>query len=105
MMLREAYLVVILLGFNVCISVAESNEHEEAPLEVTPKSWVSLDRHGKFNLSWSVDRDLNEITFEVKVETAGYVGLGISPNGGMLGADIFIGGVADDVYYSVRLID
>ena len=35
-------------------------------------------------------------TLQVHVEALGYVGFGISPNGGMTGADVVIGWVKDD---------
>jgi hypothetical protein len=50
-----------------------------------------LDEDGKFILGWEILGD--EIIFEVEVATLGYVGFGISPNGGMRDADIFIAGV------------
>ena len=36
------------------------------------------------------------LTFQVHVEALGYIGFGISPNGGMTGADVVIGWVLDD---------
>jgi len=41
------------------------------------------------------------MTFELSVNTIGYVGFGISPKGGMRGADIFVAGVhANGTVYS-----
>ncbi|CAL8133761.1 unnamed protein product [Orchesella dallaii] len=53
----------------------------------------SLDPSGSYILSWEVDLKKQRITFEAEVATLGYIGLGISPNGNMAGADLFIGGV------------
>ena len=39
------------------------------------------------------------MNFQVQVKTLGYVGLGISPNGGMAGADIVTAWVKDDLVY------
>jgi len=48
---------------------------------------------GKVILSWELNAQETDITFELWAETTGYVGFGISPQGGMAGADIFIAGV------------
>ena len=50
-----------------------------------------LDAHGKYRLRWRYDE--NTITFEAEVETKGYIGFGLSPNGAMALSDIVIGGV------------
>ena len=61
---------------------------------------VTLDNDGKYRVFW----DFNEthITFEVHVQTKGYVGFGISPNGNMNASDVVIGWVKDGhTYFSV----
>ncbi|KAG9347462.1 hypothetical protein JZ751_005029 [Albula glossodonta] len=50
-----------------------------------------LDAHGKYRLRWRNDE--GTITFETEVETKGYIGFGLSPNGAMALSDIVIGGV------------
>ncbi|KAJ8385923.1 hypothetical protein AAFF_G00178850 [Aldrovandia affinis] len=50
-----------------------------------------LDAHGKYKLRWRYDE--SKITFEAEVETKGYIGFGLSPNGAMALSDIVIGGV------------
>ncbi|OXA56477.1 DBH-like monooxygenase protein 1 [Folsomia candida] len=55
-----------------------------------------LDRGGNFEVRWAVDKEKELITFEVKVNTTGYVGFGISSTGRMKSADIVIGGVDSD---------
>ncbi|MBN3307113.1 MOXD1 protein, partial [Amia calva] len=50
-----------------------------------------LDEHGKYHMRWKYDE--NTITFEIQVETNGYIGFGLSPNGAMALSDIVIGGV------------
>ncbi|CAM4973996.1 unnamed protein product [Rotaria socialis] len=42
------------------------------------------------DLWWTVDSDANEITFELHMKTTGWIGLGISPGGGMKGADTHV---------------
>ncbi|XP_064605912.1 DBH-like monooxygenase protein 1 [Liolophura sinensis] len=79
--------VIILLGYtllfvycNVTILDAQNFTHS-----------VELDAENRYHLYWEFD-DKN-ITFEVSVQTLGYVGLGFSTNGGMAGSDIIIGWV------------
>ncbi|GFU45377.1 DBH-like monooxygenase protein 1 [Nephila pilipes] len=65
-----------------------------------------LDGERKFHVCWnlieSVDDD-QEIEFKVEVETHGYVGFGLSPNGGMAGSDIVTGWINDgQVFFQDR---
>lgn len=61
-----------------------------------------LDSNANVLLRWGFDVVKDTITFEVTVNTTGWVGFGLSPNGGMAGSDIFIGGVsADGMYFTV----
>ncbi len=55
-----------------------------------------LDGESKFMLSWKINEDENTIYFEISAGTLGYVGFGISPSGGMTGADILIAGVKEN---------
>jgi len=59
-----------------------------------------LDPQNKYELSWGVNLTENTIYFQVVVETTGFVGVGLSGNGQMDGADLFIAGVNDGVPYS-----
>ncbi|CAF5204153.1 unnamed protein product, partial [Rotaria magnacalcarata] len=43
------------------------------------------------DLWWSIDDLRNEITVEFHINTTGWIALGISPAGGMTGADIGLG--------------
>ena len=52
--------------------------------------------HPKYNLHWNYPSD-GKICMSVEVETMGWVGLGFSPNGGMIGSDIMMGWVKDGV--------
>ena len=56
-----------------------------------------LDEYGRFTLFWKFDAE--NITFEVRANTSGWVGLGFSPNGGMPGSDIVTGWVRDGEAY------
>lgn len=64
-----------------------------------------LDDAGRITLAWEANLQREEITFEIEANTTGYVGFGISPQGSMTGADIFIAGVGNDgqPYFSVIL--
>ena len=56
---------------------------------------LTLKDNGQFELYWKVSGygGADEITFEIIAQTTGWVGLGLSPDGGMTDADIFVGGV------------
>ncbi len=56
-----------------------------------------LDGDRKFELYWKSSGDW--ITFECHVNTLGYISLGFSPNGGMGGADIVVGGTKNGQGY------
>ncbi|XP_035692070.1 DBH-like monooxygenase protein 1 homolog isoform X2 [Branchiostoma floridae] len=56
-----------------------------------------LDENGDFLLFWTYDGA--QIELEARVRTRGWVGLGLSPNGGMPGSDIVIGWVKDGQAY------
>ena len=52
-----------------------------------------LDPQELFHLFWTPSEDT--IRFEIQVKTLGYVAIGFSPNGGMMGSDIILGWVPD----------
>ncbi len=52
-------------------------------------------RAGSYELHWGFDVEAKTIRFAVRVNTNGWVGLGLSPNGGMPNSDIVIGWVND----------
>lgn len=58
-----------------------------------------LDADKQVLLRWGFDEILSNITIELCVNTTGWVGFGLSPNGDMIGADIVMGGVNTDGYY------
>lgn len=64
-----------------------------------------LDTEEKYFLKWRIESEEETIYFEITAQTTGFVGFGISPNGGMTGADILIAGVKPDgtQYFSVSL--
>ena len=58
---------------------------------------VSLVKDDIYHLFWNSDN--TSITFEVHAKVKGWVGFGLSPNGGMPNSDIVIGWVKDGVSY------
>lgn len=64
-----------------------------------------LEKNGKYLVEWEAYTDTQTIIFELTAESTGFVGFGISPVGGMDGADIIIGGVYANgsYYFSVRI--
>lgn len=74
--------------------------------EFTQEREEILDSEGKFRVHWSIDYENEIVMFNLTCETTGFVGFGISSNGGMAGADIVIGGVNSDgrFYFTVTQI-
>ena len=60
---------------------------------------------GLYELYWTFDNEAEIISFAVRVQTTGWVGFGISPNGQMPNSDVVIGWVTDDgeTMFHVRL--
>ena len=56
---------------------------------------VQLDNEGHYTMFYSYDEDLSILRIAVLVQTTGWIGLGISPNGQMPGSDVVIGWVDD----------
>jgi len=96
LMKREFILVVILLGIEF-VSIEGSNDNNEN------RKTAFLDSEARYHVAWEFEETESQVTFEVSVKTKGFVGFGISWNGGMKGADMVIGGVNPDgsVYFSV----
>uniref|UniRef100_A0A3B5B2L9 Monooxygenase DBH like 1 n=1 Tax=Stegastes partitus TaxID=144197 RepID=A0A3B5B2L9_9TELE len=58
-----------------------------------------LDQDRLVCLKWGFDNLQGNITFQLVVNSTGWVGFGLSPNGGMKGSDIVIGGLGPDGSY------
>ncbi|XP_019727004.1 DBH-like monooxygenase protein 2 homolog isoform X2 [Hippocampus comes] len=50
-------------------------------------------------IKWGFDDQQGNITFKFIVNTTGWIGFGLSPNGDMIGADLVMGGVGPDGNY------
>uniref|UniRef100_A0A3Q0R9R4 Monooxygenase, DBH-like 1, like n=1 Tax=Amphilophus citrinellus TaxID=61819 RepID=A0A3Q0R9R4_AMPCI len=62
-------------------------------MNVTMPFMEYLDQDRLVCLKWGFDSPAGDITFQLAVNTTGWVGFGLSPNGDMMGADIVIGGL------------
>ncbi|XP_028295757.1 DBH-like monooxygenase protein 2 homolog [Gouania willdenowi] len=58
-----------------------------------------LDHDHLFLMEWGFDDLQGDITFTLVVNTTGWIGFGFSPNGGMAGADMIIGGFGPNGSY------
>ena len=54
---------------------------------------ATADDNGQYGIYWNFDLDTETISFAVRVNTTGWVGFGLSSNGGMPGSDVVIGWV------------
>ncbi|XP_069014865.1 DBH-like monooxygenase protein 2 homolog [Embiotoca jacksoni] len=62
-----------------------------------------LDQDRLVCLKWGYDNLQGHITFQLVVNSTGWVSFGLSPNGGMKGSDIVIGGLGPDgIYFTDR---
>uniref|UniRef100_A0A3B4FNQ8 Monooxygenase DBH like 1 n=1 Tax=Pundamilia nyererei TaxID=303518 RepID=A0A3B4FNQ8_9CICH len=72
-------------------------------MDVTMPFMEYLDQEQLVCLKWGFDNPAGDITFQLAVNTTGWVGFGLSPNGDMKGSDIVIGGVGSSgSYFSDR---
>ncbi|XP_031583371.2 DBH-like monooxygenase protein 2 homolog isoform X1 [Oreochromis aureus] len=68
-------------------------------MDVTMPFMEYLDQEQLVCLKWGFDNPVGDITFQLAVNTTGWVGFGLSPNGDMKGSDIVIGGVGSSGSY------
>ena len=60
------------------------------------KTTLSTEENGGlYELYWTFDNAAETISFAVRVQTTGWVGFGLSPNGQMPNSDVVIGWVAN----------
>ena len=71
----------------------QHHHHKDLDSEYSFKSVLYQDQDGTYTLHWKFDQERETITFAVNVSTEGWVGFGLSPNGGMAGSDMVIGWV------------
>ncbi len=63
-----------------------------------------LEPNEAYVVQWKVTPETSTVQFMVTAATTGFVGFGLSPAGGMRGADIVVGGVFPNgsTYFAVR---
>ena len=73
-------------------------------LSATYRFSATLDPNGQYELYWNYNLTEQTISFAVRVQTTGWVGFGLSPNGQMPCSDIVIGWVNNNrgVQFHVR---
>jgi len=102
---KNKFIALVLLGGILHSQAAFLTKHDDDTTisRISLPNVLQLDDDGKFVLGWEFNAESDSITFEIEAETTGYVGFGVSPQGSMLDADIFIAGVDPDgvPYYSV----
>ena len=76
--------VVALLSVFLCSSLAQ-----DAELQARFDNFTQLNGNPLYELYWSVEGNIS--SFAVRVQTTGWVGFGISPNGQMLDSDVIMG--------------
>jgi hypothetical protein len=97
-MARFYQFLYVLTGFLVISTAQNFITAKPKIIASAPNKTIEVldSEDGSAFLSYIFLRDEDLVEFEIEVETTGYVGFGISPNGGMVGADIFIGGVYEN---------
>jgi len=76
--------IIVLLSFTGLLVDAKSIRQAEVREETF---------NDKIHVRWENNFEKSIISFRVTAQTTGFVGFGVSPNGGMAGADLVIGGV------------
>ena len=84
----QLLLLVYWLGLAWCVQDLSSY-----PFKATLNT---AENGGLYELYWNFDNDAENISFAVRVQTTGWVGFGLSPNGQMPNSDVVIGWVTDD---------
>lgn len=84
-----------LIPFLYLLLIAGASDHTMPFMEY-------LDQNHLVCLKWGFDNLEGNITFKLIVNTTGWVGFGFSPNGGMAGSDIVMGGLGTGgTYFAV----
>jgi len=77
----------------------------DIPREYTFSSTLYDQDGDTYVLHWNFNATKSTISFAVNVSTTGWVGFGISPNGGMVNSDVVIGWVSNGrAYFHVSFV-
>ena len=99
--MKPIFFIIVQLGLIYLVDSATVKQLK--PLEPSEDDYthslvVDEDNPQQYQILWKlINKD--EIQFEIHCKTTGWVGFGISPNGGMAGSDIAIGWVKDNKAY------
>ena len=77
------------LSFLAVLFMVNAHTHDELSEQYT----YSVQLNKDYTMFYSYDEDLSILRIAVLVQTTGWIGLGISPNGQMPGSDVVIGWV------------
>ncbi|XP_028998061.1 DBH-like monooxygenase protein 2 homolog [Betta splendens] len=88
-----------LLPFIPFLSLCLVSTKGNGDLDPVMPFMVHLDPDSLVSLKWGFDNVQGIMTFQLAVNTTGWVGIGFSPNGGMKGSDLVIGGYGTDGSY------
>lgn len=84
---------VLLLNLSYHVKNVSSHRERTTTLNGERYNWVhSIELPSKMEVSW-IDSDPVHVTIEMKGPNRGYMAIGFSPSGGMVGADMFVGWV------------
>ena len=86
--------VFVYMSFLAALLLVQVNAHghsDELSEQYTYN--VQLDNEGRYTMFYSYDTELSILRIAVLVQTTGWIGLGISPNGQMPGSDVVMGWV------------
>lgn len=76
----------------------DHHDHNHKDLE-SAYSFKRILVKDSYTLHWSFDVEQETISFAINVSTDGWVGFGLSPNGGMAHSDVVIGWIKDGNAY------
>ena len=85
--------VSLCLSFLAGLLLVQVNAHTHDELSEQYTYNVQLDNEDRYTMFYSYDTNLSILRIAVLVNTTGWIGLGISPNGQMPGSDVVIGWV------------
>ena len=85
--------VLLCLSFLAALLLVQVNAHTHDELSEQYTYNVQLDSEGRYTMFYSYDTELSILRIAVLVQTTGWIGLGISPNGQMPGSDVVMGWV------------
>ena len=86
----ELLLRFSVLAYALSLTTCAHDLSETYPFKVTLNT---AENGGLYELYWTFDNAAETISFAVRVQTTGWVGFGISPNGQMPNSDVVIGWV------------